>query len=113
MFHGEHLLIPTCDYCGHRHAQAELCTQFIKRGMSRRSFLFLGGAAAVGLALQPEILVADPFANVRAVLDRRSGISMAFVEAWNVVHDDAPHLIQSPGMFHSAMRYELAKRIKD
>lgn len=46
---------PRCDYCGERHAQAELCKTFKARGMSRRSFLRLGGAAAIGLALAPAL----------------------------------------------------------
>lgn len=51
---------PSCEYCGERHAQSDLCQTFKKRGMSRRSFLRLGGAAAIGLALAPSIALSEP-----------------------------------------------------
>lgn len=39
-----------CDWCGKEHAQTALCTA-IRPRLSRRSFLFLSSAAAVGMML--------------------------------------------------------------
>lgn len=54
----------TCEWCGHEHAREALCTSRPK--WSRRGFLALMGAAAVGAALDPSLLLKPAAPALRA-----------------------------------------------
>lgn len=44
---------PACEWCGASHAQTSLCQA--RPGVTRRSFLFLSGAAAVAAIVAPSL----------------------------------------------------------
>lgn len=53
----------TCEWCGHDHLQSALCSK--RPTWSRRGFLALLGAAAVGIAADPLCLTGTgPFAGI-------------------------------------------------
>lgn len=108
--------IARCRWCGDQHPVEALCTR-ARRGLSRRSFLFLGGAAAVGFVLQPEIVIAQPqtawqFSVVEGSFSAVSpNIGQLVADAWNKVIGEAPNDNIFNNGFRELMRAELSKEL--
>jgi hypothetical protein len=49
-----------CEWCGERHAKEALCEKVKRKGMTRRSFLFLGGVGLAAVTLMPDTLIHTP-----------------------------------------------------
>jgi len=105
LFHEKRVSVPLCDFCGEAHEQAALCTTFRKRGMTRRSFLFMGGTAAVGLALNPQIVIAQPAAGE---MIHRELVGKLVAEAWNNVMRGRPDPFATASFF-TRMQQELGR----
>lgn len=63
MVHDRTRLAAGCEWCGHVHDVRELCTR--RPRWSRRGFLQLAGAAALGLAAAPAAALAQPVTRTR------------------------------------------------
>lgn len=111
-----------CEWCGSEHPRDALCAA--RPGLSRRSFLFLGASAAVGLALAPQAVL-QPSVTLgegwtKGLTYRHAAVIadqyIPMRQIYAVIHisrEDIERAAATPGAWVAALRAERIPGLKD